>query len=142
MLKRIRRKGFTNTHLGCLKAGDLKLNLLYYPDVSEPMREVLNNYKFEDGEFIKVLDRTLSPDYLHVILALDAKGIKGWTGIYKSSHWSEQKTIGVFVAKEFRHLGIGSRLRNEAFKFCITNDFDYCWQDSYSREWFDIIRRN
>lgn len=142
ILKLIQKKDSTkvNTYLGDFEAGDMNLSLLYYPAASQQMRDVLHDYRFHDGEFISVLSHYLSPNYLEVVIAIDKNGIKGWSGIYKSSKWSEERTIGVYVSEEHRHLGIGGRLKNEAIKICKIKDFDFSWQDSHSRDWFH--RRN
>lgn len=59
----------------------------------------------------------------------------GWSAVYKQHGLLE---IGVFVGIEYRHTGIGSRLRNKAVNYCVNQGLSYFWYDS-RKNWEPIF---
>ena len=114
--------------------------VVYYPTTDEKLRERLWKLKLEYGYFKRVLSEKAIYDTLQVVVAHGPRGgIQGWAGIYNpnpyaniSNFYSKAKIdtfIGVYVDNSYRHMGIGTRLKEEAIKICVSQGRDYCWCD-------------
>ncbi len=103
--------------------------LNYYPTTTPEMREALWPLKLEHGDFQYVLTNPEIYKTLQVVLAESIRGsLYGWAGIYYRNE--SLRTIGVFVKPEFRHQGIGGRLKEEAIRICKEQGHHCHWQDT------------
>lgn len=139
------------------KFGEHNLTLIYHQFTSEALRKAIDHLRHPDGDFIHVLRDERVYTTLQVIVAYDQDGFpRGWSGVYKRPEdglwtYSDQKPpfgayhttampthmIGIFVQEEYRGLGLGARLKEEAIKSCIARDIDFTWQDARTREWVE-----
>jgi GNAT superfamily N-acetyltransferase len=120
-----------------------KLKLVYYSTTTPELREKLWHLKLGYGYFRRVLKEEELYNTLQVIAATGPRGgIYGWAGIYVSTDYSldplPETWVGVYVAEEYRHQGLGGKLRSEAFKICIAQGTGYAWQDRKENRWVRV----
>lgn|SRR5574337_357909 len=124
-----------------------EVTLSCYPTTNEELRRKLWDFKLENGYFRRVLAEEHLYKTLQAIVATGSlSAIIGWTGIYETSdyNWYSNKEtfIGVFVDYNYRHQGLGSRLKEEAMKVCIAQGKDFVWQDRKEDKWVRVSAKD
>jgi len=69
-------------------------------------------------------------------------GVQGWAGLYKYGDYKEEKPkVGVFVRHEYRHQGIGKKLKDKAIQFALETYGACVWHRRISQGVWHLVAR-
>jgi GNAT superfamily N-acetyltransferase len=112
------------------------LTIRHYKKLSPRLFELLyENFTFPDG-MMRVAMRKNS--IVCIFIAFDDQKVVGWTAVYSDGDGWASHSVGVFVTQEYRHRGVGGKLRRKAILWAIQRNLKTYWYDA-SNSWQPCI---